>query len=265
MGKDCISPSAHATFHDVDSMLDWVESIAEATGLPVGIKAAVGEMGFWNDLARLMDNTGRGVDFITIDGGEGGTGAAPLAYSDHVSLPFKMGMSRIYKVFAERGITENIVFVGSGRLGFPEQCLVAFALGCDMVHVAREAMISIGCIQAQRCHTGHCPTGVATQNKWLMRGLAPQLKAPRLGGYLRALRKDVLMLCRSCGVSHPAFISSDHLDFLYGAFRSATVQDVFGYQKDWGFPGEADLAEIQSIMEAMPHPPETLRMADAAD
>lgn len=265
MGKDCISPSAHATFHDADSMLDWVEAIAEATGLPVGIKSAVGEMGFWHDLARMMDNTGRGVDFITIDGGEGGTGAAPLAYTDHVSLPFKMGMSRVYKVFAERGITENIVFVGSGRLGFPEQCLVAFALGCDMVHVAREAMISIGCIQAQICHTGHCPTGVTTQNKWLMRGLVPDLKAPRLAGYLRALRKDVLMLCRSCSVSHPAFISSDHLDFLYGAFRSATVQEVFGYEIEWGFPGKADLAEIKAIMESMPRPPETLRMAAAAD
>src|SRR4051794_40936070 len=105
----------------------------------------------------------RGLDFITIDGGEGGTGAAPLVFTDHVALPFKMGMSRVYSVFAKQGIAEDLIFIGSGKLGFPEEALFAFSLGCDMVNVAREAMLSIGCIQAQRCHTNQCPTGVATQ------------------------------------------------------------------------------------------------------
>ena len=266
MGRDCVSPSAHTAFHDADSMLDFVEHLAAETGLPVGIKSAVGEMGFWHDLARLIETTGRSVDFITIDGGEGGTGAAPLAYADHVSLPFKMGMSRVYRVFAERGLAEQIVFIGSGRLGFPQESLVAFALGCDLVNVAREAMLSIGCIQAQRCHTGHCPTGVATQNRWLMRGLDPTLKSARLANYLTTLRKEVLALCRSCGVPHPSLVSGEHLEFLDGAFGSRPVKELFGYRPDWGFPSADDQTAIRAIMAALPgEPPGALAGAAAAD
>ena len=124
----------------------------------------------------------RAADFITIDGGEGGTGAAPLVFTDHVALPFKLGFSRVYATFAERGVHEQVVFIGSGKLGFPEAALLALALGCDMINVAREAMLSIGCIQAQRCHTGHCPTGVATQNAWLD-------ARPRSGAEVRAARE----------------------------------------------------------------------------
>ena len=112
-------------------MLDFVESIAGETGLPVGIKSAVGDSTFWEDLARLMVGGARGVDFITIDGGEGGTGAGPLVFTDHVALPFKVGFSRVQKIFAAHGVHQRVVFVGSGKLGFPEAALFAFALGCD--------------------------------------------------------------------------------------------------------------------------------------
>jgi glutamate synthase domain-containing protein 2 len=224
----------------------------------------VGETGFWHDLARAMESGRRGVDFITIDGGEGGTGAAPLAYADHVSLPFKMGMSRVYRVFAERGLSERIVFIGSGRLGFPQEALIAFSLGCDLVNVAREAMMAIGCIQAQRCHTGHCPAGVATQNRWLMRGLDPTLKSARLANYLTTLRKEVLALCRSCGLPHPALISGEHLEYLDGAFGGRPVKEIFGYQPEWGLPSPADQAVIRAIMAARPGEVEEAPCAAAA-
>src|SRR5262249_32436786 len=154
LGRDCISPASHGAFSDVSSMLDFIERLADATGLPIGIKSAVGEMAFWEELARLIDTTARAPDFITIDGGEGGTGAAPLVFSDHVALPFKLGFTAVYKTFAERGVEEKVAFIGAGRLGFPEQAMLALALGCDMINVAREAMLAIGCIQAQQCHTG---------------------------------------------------------------------------------------------------------------
>ena len=236
MGKDCISPAAHPEFHDADSLLDFVERIAAATGLPVGIKSAVGEQKLWQDLAEIMSHEERGVDFITIDGGEGGTGAGPLVFTDQVALPFKVGFSRVYREFAARGITDRIVFVGSGKLGFPHESLLAFGLGCDMVNVAREAMMAIGCIQAQRCHTGKCPTGVATQNPWLVHGLDPELKAARLANYVLVLRKDLLTLSRACGVTHPAFVSLDHFDVLDDRFGTNAARDVFGYQPDWGVP-----------------------------
>lgn len=114
----------------------------------MGIKSAVGEIEFWEELAREMKQSAEGPDFITIDGGEGGTGAAPLTYADHVSLPFKIGFQRVYTLFQSQGLSEQIVWIGSGKLGFPDRAVVAIAMGCDLINVAREAMLSIGCIQA---------------------------------------------------------------------------------------------------------------------
>ena len=162
--RDCASPASHTEFNSVDGLLDFVELLASETGLPVGIKSAVGDSHFWEQLAEQMVAGSRGVDFVTIDGGEGGTGAAPLVFSDHVALPFKVAFTRVHKILVERGVHDRVVFIGSGKLGFPEAGLFAFALGCDLLAVAREAMLAIGCIQAQRCHTNHCPTGVATQH-----------------------------------------------------------------------------------------------------
>ena len=91
-------------------------------------------------------------------------GAAPLIFSDSVAFPFRLGFTRVYRLFAEAGLTDRVVFIGSGKLGLPDNAIVAFALGVDMVNVAREAMLALGCIQAQECHTDRCPTGVATQD-----------------------------------------------------------------------------------------------------
>ena len=250
-GKDCISPPTHSAFDGEDSLLDFVEMIADETGLPVGIKSAVGTIDFWHNLARLMSTTDRAVDFISIDGGEGGSGAAPLAFADHVSLPFKLGFARVYRLFAEHDLHEQVTFVGSAKLGFPESALFAFALGCDMVAVAREPMMAIGCIQAQRCHTGHCPTGIATQNRWLVRGLDPTSKADRLASYILTLRKELLMLSRTCGVEHPGLITNQHVEILDGRYGSNTIAEVFDYADGYGLPSEADQAAIKQQMAAL--------------
>lgn len=105
-GVDCASPSRHSEFDSVDTMLDWVEMLADETGVPVGIKSAVGNMAFWSELVDLMSVTDRGVDFVTIDGGEGGTGAAPLLFSESVALPFRVGFARVYEQFARGGIAD---------------------------------------------------------------------------------------------------------------------------------------------------------------
>ncbi len=236
VGRDCVSPAGHTAFQCVDSLLDLVERIAEATGLPVGIKSAVGESKFWRDLARAMESGERGVDFVQVDGGEGGTGAAPLAFSDHVSLPFKVGFSRVYRTFAEQGLNDRVLFIGSGKLGLPTGALLGLALGCDMLAVAREAMLSIGCIQAQRCHTGHCPTGVATQNRWLARGLDPAAKAERAATYLRTLRKELLWLARAAGHPHPSLVRADQFRVLDDRFGATDAGQLFGYAPGLGQP-----------------------------
>jgi glutamate synthase domain-containing protein 2 len=251
IGQDCISPSRHTAFSDASSLLDFIERLADETGLPVGIKSAVGDLGFWAELARLMETTGRAPDFVTIDGGEGGTGAAPLVFSDHVAMPFKLGFTSVYKTFAERGLHEKVVFIGSGRLGFPEQTMLALALGCDMINVAREAMLAIGCIQAQQCHTGHCPTGVATQTPWLVRGLDPTMKAARLANYILTLRKEAIQLARASGQPHPGLVPLDRFEIIDG-FSSRPAAEVFGYGKGWGLPSEEEQAAIREIMEGGP-------------
>jgi len=242
MGRDCISPANHTAFTDVSSMLDFIERIADATGLPVGIKSAVGDLGFWRDLAVAIEQTGRAPDFITIDGGEGGTGAAPLVFSDHVALPFKLGFTQVYRIFAERGVHHSVVFIGSGKLGFPETALLGLAFGCDLINVGREAMMAIGCIQAQRCHTGHCPTGVATQNKWLMRGLDPTNKSHRLANYLSTLRKDLIHLAHATGRTHPALVPLDALDLIDSNTQTRSAREAFHYEPGWGLPPEAEVA-----------------------
>ena len=246
--RDCASPSAHSAFGNSDEMLDFVESIATASGLPVGIKSAVGDSTFWINLARLMSTGTRGVDFIAVDGGEGGTGAGPLVFTDHVALPFKVGFSRVQRIFNEQGLHQQIVFVGSGRLGFPEEAIFGFGLGCDLINVGREAMLAIGCIQAQRCHTNHCPTGVTTQHPWLMRGLDPSLKAARLANYIVALRKELLALSRACGVPHPALVTADHLELLDSRFGSKTIAELFGYGRGFGLPSDLDADEVRRLM-----------------
>ena len=203
VGKDVLSPPNHSAFTNVEEMLEFIEKIAEKTGLPVGIKAAIGKLEQWEELADLMKETGRGPDFITVDGGEGGTGAAPPSFADHVSLPWVYGFSDLYKLFQSKGLTERVVFIGSGKLGFPAKAAMAFAMGADCINVAREAMMSIGCIQAQICHTNRCPSGVATQNKWLQNGINIPLKSERLAQYFKTFRKELIEITHAAGYEHP--------------------------------------------------------------
>ncbi len=234
VGEDCKSPAGHSAFHDVDGLLELVETIAAATGLPVGIKSAVGEERFWLELATRMARTGRGVDFVTVDGGEGGTGAAPLVFSDHVALPFKWAFPRVYRAFADQDLHHHVVFIGSGKLGIPENALLALAMGCDMVNVGRTAMFSIGCIQAQRCHTGRCPSGVATQSAWLQHGLDPALKSVRCANYLATLRFELVCLARACGYPHPALVPLDAIELLDVDLKCVNVGELFDYRPGLG-------------------------------
>ena len=248
MGKSCLSPSRHSAFQNVDELLDFVELIADTTGLPVGIKSAVGQLDFWSELCESMSSSNRGVDFVTIDGGEGGTGAAPLVFADHVALPFKMAFTSVYKIFASHNLHNDVVFIGSGKLGLTESACFALAMGADMIAIARESMLAIGCIQAQACHNNRCPTGIATQSKWLSRGLDPDSKAERFANYVSKLRKEILRISWTCGVSHPALIHPSSFAILDNQFHMQDPRDVFGYKADWGVPNLDQTREIQHIM-----------------
>lgn len=244
-GKDCISPNSHSAFHDVRSMIRFIEEIARETGLPVGIKSAVGHLAFWKELAVEMRSSGKGPDWITIDGGEGGTGAAPLTFADHVSLPYKIGFTRVYSEFVREKAAEQVVWIGSGKLGFPDRAIVAMSLGADMVNIAREAMLSIGCIQAQKCHTDRCPAGVATQDASLARGVDPKVAALRYARFCQSLRSEILSVTHACGYEHPSQFTAEDIELSAGPGQFKTLREIYGYTPDrkWlGIEGWGDLA-----------------------
>jgi len=242
---DVISPNYHSAFSNVREMVDFIEKLAEKSGLPVGIKSAVGDLSHWHELAAIMKNENRGPDFITIDGGEGGTGAAPPSFADHVALPWVFAFQEVYNVFQKKDLCNEIVFIGSGKLGFPSEILKAFAMGADLINIAREAMLSIGCIQSQECHTDHCPTGIATQNKWLQRGLDPTLKSFRFGNYINSLRKETLQIVHACGYEHPCQIKMSDVDISCGDNNKViSLETTYNYTKE-----EVDFISMQNLYD----------------
>ena len=229
--RDCVSPNSHRAFTNIIEMVEFIELLAEISGLPVGIKSAVGESQFWEDLAIVMKERNAGPDFITIDGGEGGTGAAPLAFADHVSLPFKIGFKRVYTIYKKYDLVNDITWIGSAKLGFPDRAIVAFAMGCDLINIARESMLSVGCIQAQQCHSGHCPTGITTHNKRLQRGLDIQSKSVRCTQYIKGLRKEILQLSHACGYEHPCQFNLKDIEISSGINMFESLEEILGYKK----------------------------------
>jgi len=141
-----------------------------------------------------------------------------------------MAFARVYSIFRDRGLHRDVVFGGSGKLGFPGEALIAMSLGADFIGVAREAMLAVGCIQAQECHTGHCPTGVATHSKWLTRGLDPTDKSVRVMNYIVSLRAEILKLSHACGVSHPALVPLTALEMVDSPHDSNSMLERFGYE-----------------------------------
>jgi glutamate synthase domain-containing protein 2 len=154
----------------------------------------------------------------------------------------------VFKKFADAGIADRIVWMGSGKLGFPQESLLAMAMGCDMISVGREAMLAIGCIQAQECHTGHCPTGVATQKKWLMRGLDPTDKSARLANYLVTLRKEILQLCHAVGVEHPACVTPQMFEVLGENYQTLSLDECFDLEGTTTTPSEEDCRQVIELM-----------------
>jgi glutamate synthase domain-containing protein 2 len=216
----------------VDELVDFIELIASETGLPVGIKSAIGKLEFWYDLADKMVETGKGPDFITIDGGEGGTGAAPSAFADNVSLPFDDAFTSVYKIFYSKDIEDKVVWIASGKLGHPTIAAKAFAMGADMINIAREVMISAGCIQAQVCHTGNCPAGIATHKWWLEKGFDVEDKQERIARFIKTLRKDLIQVTHAAGYTHPSEFNTDDVVVNTGDPTSKkTLEDIYGYKK----------------------------------
>ncbi|MEK7744199.1 MAG: glutamate synthase-related protein, partial [Elusimicrobiota bacterium] len=164
-----------------------------------------------------------------------GSGAAPAFFMEFVSLPYFEAFTRAYKAFQAEKLAEQVVWIGAGRLGLPQRAAAALCLGTDLIAVGREAMLSIGCVQARRCHDNRCPSGVATQDQRLQHGLEPRPQAERFARYCRSLRRSLLDLSRACGHEHPARLTPEDMELVQGPGTLKTLAEVYGYSR----PGQS--------------------------
>jgi glutamate synthase domain-containing protein 2 len=180
MGKDVLSPPAHSTFDTPVGLLEWIAQLREASGgKPVGFKLCIGKRREFLAICKAMVQTGIKPDYIAVDGGEGGTGAAPLEFSNHLGTPLTDGLVFVHNALVGFNLRDDIRVIASGRVMTANGLLKCLALGADLTYAARAYMLAIGCIQALECNSNRCPTGVATQNPGLVAALVPEDKAKR--------------------------------------------------------------------------------------
>lgn len=202
--KPSISPNRHPEIDDVSDLIDFINDVRKVSKLPTGVKIVIGSYDWLSDLCDEIDRRGpqSAPDFITVDGGDGGTGAAPMSLMDNVGLPLKSALPGLVDILEKRGLKDRIKVIASGKLVTPAEVAWAYCAGADAVNTARGFMFSIGCIQALKCHTNNCPTGVTTHKKHLQGGLRPKTKAPQVANFVEKMRKDVAMIAHSCGAAH---------------------------------------------------------------
>ncbi|WP_132371961.1 FMN-binding glutamate synthase family protein [Melghiribacillus thermohalophilus] len=222
------SPNRFNEFTDTVSMIEFVEEIRSVTGLPTGIKIVAGHRSELEELARIMKETGKGPDFITVDGGEGGTGATYQELADSVGLPLRSGLPLVHDVLSKFGVRDRVKIIASGKLFTPDRIAVALAMGADLVHIARAFMVTVGCIMAQVCHTNNCPVGVATTDPDLQKALSIDEKSYRVTNYLVSLREGLYNLAAASGIESPVEFSRRHIVYKDQFDRLHEINSVKG-------------------------------------
>ena len=230
-GLDSISPNRHRDIGNVDQLLDQVASIRELTGRPVGVKTAIGGWDFINELCDAVLRRGLeyAPDFLAVDGAEGGSGAAPQTLMDHVALPIAEALPRVVDSLLQADLKGRIRVVAAGRLVTSARAAWALCVGADFVNTARGFMFALGCIQALRCQTNMCPTGITTHNKRLQRGLVVEEKYRRVANYCRNMNREIDMLAHSCGCRHARELKREHVRIVQSANQSIALNMLYPY------------------------------------
>ncbi|TXI16307.1 MAG: FMN-binding glutamate synthase family protein [Nitrosomonas sp.] len=231
VNQNSISPNRHKDINNIDELLDKIHYIRELTGRPVGIKTAIGGWNFINELCDSINRRGLeyAPDFLTIDGGEGGSGAAPQTLVDHVSLPIAEALPRVVDALIQSGLKNRIYVVAAGKLVTSAEGAWALCAGADFVNTARGFMFSLGCIQAMRCHLNTCPTGVTTHDERLQRGLVVEEKYLRVANYARNVNKEINMIAHSCGLHHARQFKREHVRIVETAGKSVALNILYPY------------------------------------
>lgn len=230
MGADVLSPPAHTAFDSPIGLLEFVTRLRERSGgKPVGFKLCVGRKSEFLGVCKAMLETGLRPDFITVDGAEGGTGAAPLEFSNRVGVPLTEGLVFVHNALVGIGLRSEIRVIASGKVstGFDIARLVA--IGADTCNSARAMMFALGCIQARRCNNNDCPTGVATQNPALVAGLDVDDKTERVFRFQRATVHAFLELLGAAGFDEPNDLKPEHVHRRLDFHKSVNYAELFGY------------------------------------
>ncbi len=226
-GKAIDSPNRFPIFDSQDAMLDHVARMRAEGGKPVGVKIVVGGPGSADGLAGALARRGDGPDWITVDGGEGGSGATYQEMADSVGLPLRSGLVLLDDALRRVGVRDRLRIFASGKLFSPDRIALALCLGADAVNVARGLMISVGCIQAMRCHANTCPVGVATTDERLMRALVVDEKRYRVLNYVVTMRAALFSLAAASGLRAPTEFGRTHAVYRDEFGRAYSAEDLF--------------------------------------
>jgi glutamate synthase domain-containing protein 2 len=235
MGEDCISPARHSAFDTPIGMMEFIATLREFSGgKPVGFKLCVGHPWEFLALVKAMIRTGITPDFIVVDGTEGGTGAAPMEFMDHLGMPLREGLTFVHSALLGADLRSKIKLGASGKIVSGFDMARAMALGADWCNSARGFMFAVGCLQSQQCHTGRCPTGVATQDKLRQRAIVLSDKSERVANFHKETVKALGALIGAAGLKHPHELRPYHFMRRTGPDRIVSFSELYRFLE----PGE---------------------------
>jgi glutamate synthase domain-containing protein 2 len=230
---DSISPNRHTDISNVNELLNSIEHIRQVTGKPVGCKFVLGSYEWLHDLCLAIHKRGTqfAPDFITLDSADGGTGASPQGLMDYMGIPIQESLPRLVDILVSYNLRKRITIIASGKLVTPAQVAWALCAGADFINSARGFMMALGCIQSMKCHKNTCPTGIATQNPALQRGLVVEDKAERVFHYANNMAHEVAVICHSCGVDEPRQLQRRHARIVREDGFSVSLAEIFPDQQ----------------------------------
>lgn len=223
------SPPRHPEAPDAASLVRFVARLQELGGIPVGIKLALGADEELDELVAAMVTVGAYPDWIAVDGAEGGTGAAPPSFADYMGVPLYEAIPVVENALLRHGLRSQVRIIASGKLIMGAPAAIACALGADIVNNGRGFMLAVGCIQALKCHTNTCPTGVATQNPYLQRGLVPSVKGEQVARYAKIFQEDLINCTHAVGVARPDHLRRHHAAMVVTPGRKDPLDTLYPY------------------------------------
>lgn len=228
-GKDSISPNRHPEISNYDELLNFINRVRDITGKPTGFKTVIGSYGWLEELCKEIHRRGveTAPDFITVDSGDGGTGAAPMPLMDDVGLPVRESLSMVVDILTRYGLRERVCVIASGKLITPAAVAWALCAGADFVTSARGFMFALGCIQALKCNKNTCPTGITTHDKRLQTGLNAELKAVRVKNFVHKIHYGTGLIAHSCGVANQRELSRLHCRIVQSDCRSIPLDELY--------------------------------------